>query len=207
LPSPQLWAYLLLTFALVVTPGATTAVVLRNAANGGWRLGAATALGAAVGNSTVAAAARVGLLLVLRRWPIALVVLKFGGALYLAALGLLSVRRALRGGSLETLPQRRAGGDVSTGFGQGLTVSLLNPPVIVFYLVVVPTFLPEGAGVGAFVALAAIHVTMALACHLGWAYVFDRLRRLVQGPRPARVFDLGAAAALLYLAGRTILRP
>ena len=207
MPSPQLWAYLLLTFALVVTPGATTAVVLRNTVHGNWRAGAATALGAALGNSSIAAAARLGLVLVLQRWPIALVLLKWGGALYLAGLGLGSLRRAAGGGAtLDALPRPADSSKTSSAFRQGLTVNLLNPPIIVFYLVVVPTLLPAGAGPSAFAALAAIHVTMALCCHLGWAYVFDRLRWLVRGPRALRLFDAGAAAALLYLAVRTVVQ-
>jgi threonine/homoserine/homoserine lactone efflux protein len=210
LPSPQLWAYVLLTFVLVVTPGATTAVVLRNTANGGWRHGAATALGAAFGNSAIAAAARLGLVLILERWPVALVTLKWGGVLYLGWLGLSSLRRSVGGGSSIEWASRPAGSaSASAAFRQGLTVNLLNPPIIVFYLVVVPTFLPVNAGPFAFAALAAIHVVMALVCHLGWAFMFDRLRRLLlgQGPRPARVFEAGAAVALLYLAVRTLLQP
>jgi threonine/homoserine/homoserine lactone efflux protein len=206
--SPQLWAYLILTFALVITPGATTAIVVRNTINGGWRRGAATAFGAAAGNSTHAAAARLGLVLVLQRWPIALVILKWGGALYLGWMGISSLRRSVDGGvRVEAGPSLSANSTALAAFRQGLTVNLLNPPIIVFYLVVVPTFLPAGAGVLAFTALAAIHVVMAFICHLGWAFVFDRLSWLVRGRATMRWFEMGAAAALLYLAVRTALRP
>ena len=208
MPSPQLWAYLLLTFALVVTPGATTAVVVRNTLNGGWRRGAATALGAAFGNSTHATAARLGLVLVLQRWPLALTMLKWGGALYLGWLGLSSLRRSVRGGSsIKWTPLPAGSVDTSAAFRQGLTVNLLNPPIIVFYLVVVPTFLPANAGPLAFAALAAIHVAMAFVCHLGWAFIFDRLSGFVRRRGNTRLFEAGAAAALLYLAVRTALRP
>jgi threonine/homoserine/homoserine lactone efflux protein len=205
--SPQLWAYLILTFALVITPGAATAVVVRNTVNGGWRRGAATALGVALGNSTYATAARLGLVLVLERWPTALVILRWGGALYLGGLGVSALRRSLRGGaSIKWTPRPAGNGGAAAAFRQGLTVNLLNPPIIVFYLFVVPTFLPANAAPLAFATLAAIHVTMAFVCHLGWAFVFDRLRGLVQGRGSARVFEAGAAAALLYLAVRTVMR-
>jgi threonine/homoserine/homoserine lactone efflux protein len=199
-------SYLFLTFVLVITPGATTAVVVRNTIAGGWRAGAATALGAALGNSTYAAAAGVGLALLFQRWPIALVVLQWAGAIYLVRLAISSLRRSIAGeGSLET-PLADGSRGTEAALRQGLTVNLLNPPIIVFYLVVVPTFVPAGAGLAGFAALAAIHVTMAFVCHLGWALAFDRLRGFVGRPGPLRVLEAGAGAALLYLAVRTLLR-
>ena len=56
------------------------------------------------------------------------------------------------------------------------------------------------------IQLAAIHVTMAFVCHLGWALVVDRLRGFVRRPGPLRAIEAGAGAALLYLAARTVLR-
>jgi threonine/homoserine/homoserine lactone efflux protein len=193
--------------ALVIAPGATTAVVVRNTINSGWRAGAATALGAAVGNSTHAAAAAVGLALLFQRWPLALVVLRWAGALYLGWLAISSLRRSITSEtSLETRLGSDRGRERNAAFSQGLTVNLLNPPIIVFYLVVVPTFVPPGAGLAGFAPLAAIHVTTAFACHLGWALAFDRLRRFLRRPGPLRTLEAGAGAALLYLAVRTVLR-
>jgi threonine/homoserine/homoserine lactone efflux protein len=206
-PASSLASYLVLTFVLVITPGATTAVVLRNTIHAGWRGGAATALGAALGNTTHAAAAGVGLALLFQRLPTALAALRWAGSLYLVWLGISSLRRSIAGGvAFENRLHAGEGRGTGTAFGQGLTVNLLNPPIIVFYLVVVPTFVPAGQGLSAFAALAAIHVTMALACHLGWAFVFDRLRGLVRRPGPLRLLEAGAGAALLYLAARTVLR-
>ena len=54
-------AFLTFTFILVVTPGSTTAVVVRNTLEGGRRAGYATALGAAAANSTIAIACGLGL--------------------------------------------------------------------------------------------------------------------------------------------------
>jgi threonine/homoserine/homoserine lactone efflux protein len=54
-------AYLSFTFVLVVTPGSTTAVVLRNTLDGGRRAGYATAVGAAAANSLIAISCGLGL--------------------------------------------------------------------------------------------------------------------------------------------------
>lgn len=193
---------------LVVTPGVTTAVVLRNTVEGGWRFGVATAAGAAVANTTHAVAAGLGLSLVLRNWPPGLALLRWSGAAYLAWLGVSSLQRSLSARPLveAQVPAARDGSPHSS-LRQGLAVNLLNPAIVVFYLVVVPTFVPSGAGPLAFAALASIHVTMAFACHVGWALVFSRLRFVVRHPGPLRVLQVSTASTLLYLAARTLLRP
>jgi threonine/homoserine/homoserine lactone efflux protein len=64
-----LGAYVPVAFLLVITPGATTAVVVRHALDGGHRAGALAAVGAALGNSAHAAAAAGGLAVLLQRVP------------------------------------------------------------------------------------------------------------------------------------------
>jgi threonine/homoserine/homoserine lactone efflux protein len=199
--------YLFLTFVLVVTPGVTTAVVLRNTVEGGWQFGVATAAGAAVANSTHALAAGLGLALLFQRWPDGLAMLRWSGAAYLAWLGVSTLRRSLRARPQVDARVPVAGGrGLHSSLRQGLVVNLLNPAIIVFYLVVVPMFVPSGAGLLAFAVLAAIHVAMAFACHLSWAFLFSRLRGLARNAGPLRVLEAGTAAALLYLAVRTFLR-
>jgi threonine/homoserine/homoserine lactone efflux protein len=171
MPLP-LATYVPLTLALVVTPGATTAVVVRNAVDGGWRAGVAAASGAALGSATHATAAAVGLAVLFERWPEALTALRYGGALYLAWLAADSLRRAAT--SATPFAARVTGASSTRGaWRQGLTVNLLNPPIIVFYLAVVPTFVPAGGGLIAFATLAAIHLGLAFTCHTGWALAFD----------------------------------
>ncbi|HSJ39432.1 MAG TPA: hypothetical protein VK955_00070, partial [Xanthobacteraceae bacterium] len=51
---PSYVAYFTFTLVLVVTPGSTTAVVVRNTLEGGRRAGYWTALGAAIANSCIA---------------------------------------------------------------------------------------------------------------------------------------------------------
>ena len=144
-----LLSYFSVTFLLVITPGATTAVVIRSALAGGSRAGIATAAGAALANSTHALAAGVGLSLLLQRWPSILLALRLGGACYLVWLAVASFRRVWR-----QPPASLPGGDASDardgpGFRQGVIVNLLNPPIITFYLVL-PTFLRPSAGLAAF---------------------------------------------------------
>ena len=211
---PLLVAYITFTFVLVVTPGSTTAVVVRNTLGGGSAAGIAAAAGAAVGNTTHATAAGLGLALVFARWPIAMTMLRVGGALFLAWLGVLSLIRVARfedgGIRLLSSTATRHGRQPewqsrSIGFRQGFAVNLLNPAIATFYLVVVPIFLPPGSTRWYFAGLAAIHVTMAFCCHSLWAVGLDRLQRLFRPPVARRLLEALTGVALLGLAVRVLL--
>ena len=199
----RLAAYLSITTLLALTPGATTAVVVRNALAGGRRAGFAAAMGAAAGNACQAAASGLGLALLLTRIPAALLILRVAGALYLAWLGLVSLARIFG----ERRQQLGEGNRRQTGsaFRQGLLTNLLNPSIISFYLVIVPGFLPAGAGPRQFAALAAIHIVIAFVCHAGWATAFDRLKTVFDRPAVGRALEAGTGVALLVLAARTLL--
>lgn len=203
----SLAAYLAATFALVITPGATTTIVMRNAMLHGQRAGAATAVGAAMSNAAHATAAGLGAGLLMQRLPAALLGLRIAGGLYLAWLGAASLRRALRPLHARTTERSatppRAPAE-SSSLQQGLFVTLLNPAAPTFYLVVVPSFLPPASGTAAYAGLAVIHLAMAMTCHLGWAFAFSRLRHVAAHRNAVRVLDAGAGLALLYLAARTL---
>lgn len=194
--------YLLFTLALVVTPGSTTAVVVRNTLAGGRLGGIATAAGAAVANASHAAAAGLGLAFVLARWPPALGAVRAAGGLYLAWLGGVSLWRAIRhaDGGLALPDGTGSAPDGRRHFTQGLTVNLLSPAIITFYLVVVPSFVPQGAPPWYFAAMAAAHVVMAFGCHGTWTLAFARLRRVFRAPLARRTLEAVSGIALAGLA-------
>lgn len=199
---PLLAAYLTSTFVLAVTPGATTAVVVRNTLARGTRGGLGAAAGAATGNTIQAVVAGLGVAVLFARWPAAGTVLRVAGAAFLLWLGVGSIRRAtrgrtnLRGGSDgETI-----GGSIGGSYRQGLTVNLLNPAITSFYLVVLPSFMPQGAPPWYYAALAAAHVVIALVCHIAWALAFDRLRRGAARPALMRGLEVVTGLVLIALA-------
>jgi threonine/homoserine/homoserine lactone efflux protein len=209
---PLLLAYLSFTFILVVTPGSTTAVVVRNTLVGGRNAGLAAAAGAAAGNASHATAAGFGLAVVFARWPLALVVLRFAGAAYLGWLGLVSLYRAAKypDGGLPMVSTGfvapRTASEHKGSFRQGFTVNILNPAIATFYLIVVPSFLPAGAPRWYFVMLAAIHVALAFACHSFWAVGLDRVRRFLRHPASRRILEGATGTALIVLAARVLLK-
>ena len=184
---------------LAATPGATTAVVVRNTIDRGARAGIAAATGASVGNTIQAIVAAVGLAVVLVRWPMLAFAIRAAGAAFLMWLGLRSLWRASAFPAV-TRPRtlRLPGGPVGTGFRQGLMVNLLNPAITSFYVAVVPSFVPAGAPAWYYAALSAAHVGIAFACHACWTVAFVRLRQQMERPWFARGME--AATGLILVA-------
>ena len=203
------FAYLTFTAILVVTPGSTTAVVVRNTLEGGRRAGYATALGAALANSIIAIACGLGLSVLLAYWPGSVDAIRIGGAVFLAWLGLASLLRAWRqrdGGIRLSIDPgaARARPQVGAYVGDGLAINLLSPVIISFYLSVVPSFIPAGASRVYYSVLAASHVVMALLCHSMWATALDAMRRWFVAPWTRRTLQAATGLALLGLAARVI---
>jgi len=218
---PSFAAYLTFTFLLVVTPGSTTAVVVRNTLESGRRAGLAAALGAALANSTHATLAGVGLSILITTFPAIVEVVRVLGALYLAWLGLSSLRRAWLysdGGlkfSQDAGPEGPVHGDeharpmlnsAAASFRDGLAINLLNPTIISFYVAIVPSFVPAGAPRTYFPMLAASHVSMALACHSLWAVALGSVRRWFAPPASRRALEAATGLALMALAIRVLWR-
>ena len=66
---PSLWSFVAITVPLVITPGASTAVVLRNSLNGGVRAGLVTTVGVNAGSLFYGLLSAFGFALALQRWP------------------------------------------------------------------------------------------------------------------------------------------
>ena len=205
LPGAAVAAFAGLALVFVLAPGMSTAVVLRNTAEGGHRAGLLTALGIAAGNATWAIAAGAGLGAILSRNPGAITGIRAAGACCLAWLGMRSLTRAraLRrdgrnGGQVRphTGPLRGA-----ATFVEGAVTNLLNPSIPVFYAASVQPFIrPTDPFAPAFALLAAVHVSMALACHSAYATVFGRVATGLAVKGRAWVLHAVTGAALMGLA-------
>lgn len=199
--------YLSLTFALVIAPGATTAVVVRNTLDAGWRGGCWAAAGAALGNSTHAAAAGLGLAVVLTRSPRLFTALKIAGGCYLLWLAFTSARRLFRHEAVpasEAILTAARTGHAHRAWREGLSVNLLNPAIATFYLAVVPAFIPADAPPAHYIWLAATHVGIALCVHTLWALSLDRLRHVLTRPSARLVLEAITAVALGVIAARVL---
>lgn len=136
--------FALLAAVLTIIPGLDTALVLRAALTQGRRHAIATALGINSGAFVWGAAAAVGATALLAVSEVAFVALKIVGAVYLAGFGIVMIVRTLtRPHDVEALPAARQG-SLWAAYGRGALTNLLNPKVGVFYIAVIPQFIPEG---------------------------------------------------------------
>ena len=90
------WGFIAVTAPLVLSPGPSTAVVLRNSIAGGARAGLFTAAGANTGSFCYGLLTAFGFAAALQRWPSAWLVLRWGGVAYLSWLGIQSLVRVVR---------------------------------------------------------------------------------------------------------------
>jgi threonine/homoserine/homoserine lactone efflux protein len=201
-PVLPIWGFVIVTVPLVLMPGVSTAVVLRNSIAGGTRAGLVTAVGINTGSFCYGLLSAFGFALALRRFPSAWAVLRGAGLLYLAWLGLQSLRRAA---AVQDGSAFATGGQVNGGpwrnLYEGFVTNLLNPAIATFYLVLLPQFIPRGAPVvRSALALTAVHIALAGTWHVSWAAAGGTLAHALAGRRPRQLLEGLSGAALLGLA-------
>lgn len=193
-------------FAALITmaPGPDTLLVLRNCTRSGRFSGVATALGAAAGSLAWAAAASVGLAAVLQRWDAAFTVVRLAGAAYLVFLGVQGLWSCRRGASARPdVSGAPATPALTTGraFRQGLVSCLLNPKVGLFFVAVVPQFLPDHGHAALVLTLVLGVVDAAIAAvWLSLVAAFAaRMLTWLRRPRVNTALERTAAGALVAL--------
>jgi len=199
--SLPLWGFLAVTAPLVLSPGPSTAVVLRNSIGGGSRAGLLTTAGTNSGSICYGLLTAFGIAVAMQRWPSAWLVLRWAGVAYLTWLGLQSLARVLRarrnpGGTAPPLAL-----DGWRSFTSGFLTNVLNPSLAAFYLIVLPQFVPrEAPFVSSVLTLTAIHVAMAASWHSAWAFAGATLARVLSRRAPRQVLDAITGIALIVLA-------
>src|ERR1700737_4185361 len=141
-----LTSYLGLCLLITVTPGLDTAVVTRSVLLRGTRSGLLTAAGCAAGLLVHATAVALGLATLLAQSAAAFEAVKLTGAAVLIALGsraLWASRRSRAADTKEALPEPPDQHTKRLPFIQGLLTNLTNPKATLFFLAVLPQFLPH----------------------------------------------------------------
>jgi threonine/homoserine/homoserine lactone efflux protein len=187
----SLIAFVPVAALLTITPGTDTMLVLRSAALGGVRPAVLAALGIAIGCLIWGLAVALGLGALILASPRAFDLLRMAGAIYLAAIGVGLLLRKHHGAAAT--PDAAAG-----AFRRGLLTNLLNPKIGVFYLTLLPQFLPRGgADPLAGVVLAGVHVALSLVW-FGLLIGFARqLAPIMARPAFARAIDRVCAVVFI----------
>jgi threonine/homoserine/homoserine lactone efflux protein len=197
-----LLAYLSLVFVYAFTPGATTANVIRHTLAGGVRRGLTASAGSMTANALQALFALIGVSALIVRWPAALDVLRIGGGLFLAWVGIKSLIEAWRGSARDLVGNGEA--HAGTPYRDGFTINILNPSVTSFYVAVVPSFLPPGARPADAALFYLIHIAVAFSCHTFWATAFNFARGFFASARTRRWLDAAIGVLMLWLAYKVI---
>jgi threonine/homoserine/homoserine lactone efflux protein len=205
-----LWGFALLAALLSLSPGPDDVLVIGSTVRGGPRCGLATAAGVAAGSLVWGLATGIGLAGALSSAPVFYDGVRYAGAAYLVALGagpLLAplvhrVRATVPAAAGTTTAGTSTAGTTAAGtttagtttagrstlrgsFAAGLLSDVLNPKIGLFYLALVPQFVPVGAPVFWYcLLLSAIDIAVALA----WFAVLTGVAALtLRGPRRPRV--------------------
>jgi threonine/homoserine/homoserine lactone efflux protein len=125
---------------LTLTPGPSTAMVIRSALRGGRRQALMTTLGNSVGILFWGVTSAIGVSALVAASEAAFLVLKVGGAIVLVWMGVSSLRRGPRLEAIE-----RAEPSAARGFRDGLVTCLANVKAAIFFVALFPQFVPSGA--------------------------------------------------------------
>lgn len=184
-----------------VTPGPSMAWLAILSATEGRARGLAAVAGVALGLSLVGAAAALGLAALIEAEPLVSRALRWGGLVYLLFLAWQAWSGAERGGD--------AGFGLTgwTYFRQGVVTNVLNPKAAVFYLTILPEFLPPGAGEALFLLFSAIYVGVATTVHASIVLLAGVVKTVLSDParlaRARRIMALAlvGVAVWIYMRG------
>jgi threonine/homoserine/homoserine lactone efflux protein len=164
-------AFLPFTAFLAVLPGPATAMVIQSAARGGRSRAMRATAGDAAGLALWAVASMLGVSALLVASEVAFTTLKVVGAIVLIAYGVAAIRAARRG-EQPHVPRAQRG-----AFRMGLITALTNPKVGLFYIALLPQFVPAGTSVlPATLLLAGIQISLSCGWYLVLASAVHRIR-------------------------------
>ncbi|GAA4547051.1 LysE family translocator [Amycolatopsis samaneae] len=189
---------------IVIVPGPDQALLLQISAAAGRPAAMRTAGGILLGIVLWGLASVLGLSAAMAGGGVAFRVISVAGAAYLIWLGVQALRSA-RSAAVVISEQH----DVHRNrafFGRGLLTNLLNPKIGLFYLSILPEFLPHPStpAIGDEMVLYAIYVTVSALWLLGFAFAAGSLHPVLNRPRVRRSLDSVLGVVLVGL-GVTVL--
>jgi threonine/homoserine/homoserine lactone efflux protein len=185
-----------LSFAAVaalftLTPGLDTALVIRTALRGGRTAAIVAGIGVSTGVLIWGALAGVGITAVLTASRLAYDILRWVGAAYLLYLGIRSLLAVRTTASDTEQPAPDAPRNWFAAYRMGLLTNLTNPKVGVFYMSLLPQFIPvDVPALPASLLLAAIHASEGTiwlslvawgVARLGAVMMSARVRKALEG--------------------------
>jgi threonine/homoserine/homoserine lactone efflux protein len=197
-------AFISVSAVVIIVPGPDTAITVRNTLLGGRRVGIATGLGVSLGQLVWTLAASAGIAALLVASEPAFLAVKLIGAGYLILLGLHSLYSAWKARQegrdpAAALPQRKPM-SVRAGLAQGVLSDLSNPKMAVFFMALLPQFVPAGSTTFGWSALLGlVFCAMTFTWLAGYAFVLAKAGNLLRTPRVKRYLDAITGTVLVAL--------
>ena len=197
-----LGGFIVAAVAIIVSPGPDTIVILRHALTGGRGTGLAAVSGVQLGLLVHTALAVAGISLLVASSPVLFQGLTVIGAVYLAWLGIQSLRGV---GGLE-IETGAAPAGAARACREAALCNILNPKVILWFLALLPNFVNPEAGdvIAQLIALSALLIALNILWQAPMALAADGVRRWLGRPetmhavnRVSGVILLGMAALML----------
>jgi len=181
-------------FILAVTPGPGVFATVARAMSHGFGQAAAMAAGIVCGDLLFLLMALFGLSAIADLLGDFFLVIRFVGSGYLILLGLRLIMSKTEHSPLQATPVRATG----SSFCSGLTITLGNPKVILFYLSFLPGFLDmRQLEPGSIVLIAATVILVLGSVLLGYAFVAARTSALLNGYRARKNLNRGAGLIMI----------
>ena len=171
-------AFCLAVLVFLALPGPGTFALLNSTGKGGFRAGAAATFGVIVGDQVLLWLAVGGVAALLAAYPLAFHVVQYGGAAYLAWVGLkLLLAKPGDASPIDIEPRQY--------FRQAFLITLLNPKAIIFYMAFFPLFIDPAThqGLPTFAAMAVTIALITAAYCLTLCAFADRIAAKVKAHR------------------------
>lgn len=183
----------------LIPPGPDMAYMIAVGLHGGRRAAVKAILGIGTGMSVYAAAVVVGVGELIRSFPVVLIALKLLGATYLLWLAYSTIRDTRHADANEEENRTLTAG---RWYLRGITISLTNPKVMLFFLAVLPQFLGNAGNPTAQLALlGAVNVAAEVLLYGVIGIVAGSLHaRFTGSQRATAVLHYLAAGVYLVLA-------
>lgn len=186
----RFWEFVFTALVSEVTPGPNMGYLVALSLAQGRRAGLAAVAGVALGLALLGCATAFGVGLLSEAVPGFALALRWCGVLYLLWLAVDSWR--------DDQADGRA--DMAVSFRRGLVTNLLNPKAAIFYVAVIPLFLPAPASQQQVLFLTAVFVAIATAVHAVLVVGASQVRALLFHPDRERAIRRCAALSMAAVA-------
>lgn len=209
-------AFFALELTLCLIPGPAVLFTVATTLRRGGGHGAAAIAGIVAGNTTYFVLSGAGVAALLLASYDAFAVVKYGGAAYLAYLGVralfseVGAARPPEPHEMELADRSATAGDAgrARAFGGALVTQLANPKAIVFFVAILPQFIePRGNVPLQIVALALVSVVAETLVLSGYVALAERIRRSTSAIRARLWVERAGGAILIAIAARIAREP